>query len=1357
MGPPAPNLISIPRMQWDLRFTPAVFGMPSWCARLPRLPCVICGEIVRRNLRPKEIFAAQIEAVLFQHKYLPRTRNFTGEPASSHFDPIKWCNLYSMASSHGPSQEGSFLSPIAVTAQSNRERRSLSVTSATTACSSWTSPTDTHHSPTSPLSPEMAWNPDTSRLTVQRASHQPSQSIDGETLRPRSDSFASTANFTVRTRAYSDVDPSHIDHFAYDDVPVSEALNPDPRNEADFHVDDNRFAYSPGQLNKMQNPKSLAAFHALGGLQGLERGLRTDLTAGLSVDESRLHGTVEFQEVAPPLTGKRPSISKPPVDSSPASMPGSSGDGSPFEDRVRVFGQNRLPARKSTGFFKLFWIAYNDKIIILLTIAAVVSLSLGIYETIDEGTGVGWVEGVAICVAILIVTVVTAANDWQKERQFAKLNKRNNDREVKVVRSGKSTMVSIYDIMVGDVLHLEPGDSIPADGILIAGHGVKCDESSATGESDQMKKTDGQEVWQQIIEGRATKKLDPFLISGSKVLEGVGTYMVTSVGPYSTYGRIMVSLQTSNDPTPLQVKLGRLANWIGYLGSAAAIILFFVLLFRFIADLPNHPDITAEQKGKEFVDILIVAVTVIVVAIPEGLPLAVTLALAFATTRMVKENNLVRVLRACETMGNATVVCSDKTGTLTQNKMTVVAGTWGSKQSFSQPSESDVGPSSMTPSEVFQQCSAPVRDLIVKSVALNSTAFKEERDGQKGFIGSKTEVALLQMAQSYLGMDLASERGSAEIVQLIPFDSARKCMGAVYRHPSAGYRLLVKGASELMVESCTAQITDTNVPKENIQIADLSQKDKECILEVIDQYAQRSLRTIGIVYKDFTSWPPKEAKLEDDPSAANFDKVFQSMTWVGVVGIQDPLRPEVPPAIRKCHLAGVQVKMVTGDNVATATAIASSCGIKTEDGLVMEGPKFRQLSDEEMDQVIPRLQVLARSSPEDKRILVERLKILGETVAVTGDGTNDGPALRTADVGFSMGIAGTEVAKEASSIILLDDNFRSIVTAIAWGRAVNDAVAKFLQFQITVNITAVILTFVSSVYSSSNSSVLSAVQLLWVNLIMDTFAALALATDGPTEKILDRKPVPKSASLFTLTMWKMILGQSVYKLAVTFMLYFAGDQLLNDHLDAIDPSHRAKQLSTVVFNTFVWMQIFNEFNNRRLDNRFNIFEGMFKNYWFLGINTIIVSGQVMIIYVGGQAFGVTRLSGVLWAVCLICAVGCLPWAVVLRLIPDRYFGFVFNAVVDGMAVILRPGIKGCKAIGHGIKMFFQPLMRVTRRLLPRKQPESDDIDTHLEPASGSPATDEESAMPAKPVLEKLPERPQSPEITVPPITVTKPS
>ncbi|KAL4970067.1 putative calcium-translocating P-type ATPase(PMCA-type) [Aspergillus stella-maris] len=1113
--------------------------------------------------------------------------------------------------------------------------------------------------------------PSSDLLTVSRDPPRTSHSLDGDTLRTRADSTVSNAPTIANSEAPSRAEPikgkTITDLSDIDDVPLSEALNPDPQNVQDFDVHDNRFPFSPGQLNKMLNPKSLAAYHALGGIVGLGKALRTDLKSGLSVDEKRLEGKLVHE----PETGSF-DYSETPLSTE--------GEDTQFYDRIRVFSQNRLPARKTTGFLKLLWMAYNDKIIILLTIAAIISLSLGIYQTIDEGHGVDWIEGVAIVVAIAIVTLVTALNDWQKERQFAKLNKRNNDREVKAIRSGKVVLISIFDITVGDILQVEPGDSVPADGILISGHGIKCDESSATGESDQMKKTDGFEVSRQIAEGAASKKLDPFMISGSNVLEGVGSYLVTSVGKYSSYGRILMSLQESNDPTPLQVKLGRLANWIGWLGSSAAIVLFFALLIRFLANLGSNPG-NAAAKGKEFVDILIVAVTVIVVAIPEGLPLAVTLALAFATTRMVKENNLVRVLRACETMGNATVICSDKTGTLTQNKMTVVAGTLGSRGFNHIHGEES---SSMSAAELFKSCPQDARELLIRSIALNSTAFEEEKDGVKGFIGSKTEVALLQLACDYLGMDVTTERASTTTVQLIPFDSARKCMGVVYKVSDGQYRLLVKGAAEIMVGKCSTRI---NTDSDRLVIDTATAQDRKQMVETIDSYARKSLRTIGLVYKDFPTsvWPPVEAaRVQDDPESADFDSISRDMTWLGVMGIQDPLRPEVPAAIQRCHVAGVQVKMVTGDNINTATAIAESCGIKTEDGIVMEGPKFRQLSEEDMDKIIPNLQVLARSSPEDKRILVARLKKLGETVAVTGDGTNDGPALKTADVGFSMGIAGTEVAKEASSIILLDDNFKSIVTAIAWGRAVNDAVAKFLQFQITVNITAVALTFVSSLYNSNNESVLTAVQLLWVNLIMDTFAALALATDAPTDKILDRKPVPKSASLFTTTMWKMILGQAIYQLAITFMLYFAGDSILDNYLDS-DPDIRTRQLDTIVFNTFVWMQIFNEFNNRRLDNRLNIFEGMHRNYWFIGINCIMVAGQIMIIFVGGEAFNVREITGIQWGICLACAFGSLPWAVVLRCIPDKPVGIALNAVTTAVGFAMKPIGRAFSAMGRPFK------------------------------------------------------------------------
>jgi len=342
--------------------------------------------------------------------------------------------------------------------------------------------------------------------------------------------------------------------------------------------------------------------------------------------------------------------------------------------------------------------------------------------------------------------------------------------------------------------------------------------------------------------------------------------------------------------------------------------------------------------------------------------------------------------------------------------------------------------------------------------------------------------------------------------------------------------------------------------------------------------------------------------------------------------------------------------MVTGDNVKTALAVAKECGIyiEGEDGGVMEGPVFRKLPQLQMNLVIPQLQVLARSSPEDKRILVRRLKDLGETVAVTGDGTNDGPALKTADVGFSMGITGTEVAKEASSIVLMDDNFASIVKALEWGRTINDAVKKFLQFQITVNITAVVLTFVSAIASNKEEPILTPVQLLWVNLIMDTFAALALATDPPAPSILDRKPDPRSTPLITLTMWKMIIGQSIYQLIVTLALNFDGNNILGYKTE-----DEQRNLETLIFNVYVWMQFFNQYNNRRLDNKFNIFEGIHRNWFFIGINVVMIIGQVIIVFFGGDALSTKPLDGTQWVISLGLGAMSLVVAIIIRLIPDE--------------------------------------------------------------------------------------------------------
>ncbi|KAJ3525945.1 hypothetical protein NM208_g11418 [Fusarium decemcellulare] len=1043
--------------------------------------------------------------------------------------------------------------------------------------------------------------------------------------------------------------PDHAAPKATSLVDTSDALTPDPGTEDMFRVEQNKFAFSPGQLSKLLNPKSLNAFYALGGLEGLEKGLRTNRTAGLSVEESALDGDVAFQDVAPKGTPRHGAAGDgipettaeaavhipPPDDPHPTGV---------FCDRKKIFRDNRLPDKKTKSLLEIAWTTYNDKVLILLTIAAVISLALGLYQTFggehEEGEPkVEWVEGVAIIVAIVIVVLVGTINDWHMQRQFTRLTKKTNDRMVNVIRSGKSQEISISDIMVGDVMHLATGDIVPVDGIFIEGSAVKCDESSATGESDLLRKTPAADVFHAIqkLDTKEAEKLDPFIISGSKVNEGNGTFLVTAVGVNSSYGRISMALRTEQEDTPLQKKLNVLADWIAKVGAGAALLLFIVLFIKFCAHLPKNNG-TPSEKGQEFMKIFIVSVTVVVVAVPEGLPLAVTLALSFATVKMLRDNNLVRVLKACETMGNATTVCSDKTGTLTQNKMTVVATTLGKSTSFGgtdapmdkslKIDQDSITIPNVEQAEFANNLSPEIKDLLIKSNILNSTAFEGDQDGQEAFVGSKTEVALLTFCRDHLGAGPVQEtRSSAQVVQTIPFDSKYKYSAIVIKLANGKYRVFAKGASEILLQKCSKTLE--NVSQGEPTPVPLTEADRNMFNMIISSYAGQTLRTIGSSYRDFESWPPEGAVSEENPSQADFNAVHEDMTLIGIYGIKDPLRPTVIDALKDCRRAGVFVRMVTGDNIQTASAIASECGIfrPDEGGIAMEGPDFRRLPPEELKAKVKNLQVLARSSPEDKRILVRTLKDLGETVAVTGDGTNDAPALKMADIGFSMGIAGTEVAKEASSIILLDDNFASIVKGLMWGRAVNDSVKKFLQFQLTVNVTAVVLTFVSSVASSKQESVLNAVQLLWVNLIMDTFAALALATDPPTRSVLDRKPDRKSAPLITLRMAKMIIGQAICQLAITFVLNFGGKKLLGWYDDS---EHDAKELKTLVFNTFVWLQIFNEINNRRLDNKLNIFEGLHRNIFFIIINMIMIGGQVLIIYVGSDAFEIVRLDGKEW-------------------------------------------------------------------------------------------------------------------------------
>ncbi|EJD49544.1 calcium-translocating P-type ATPase [Auricularia subglabra TFB-10046 SS5] len=1103
---------------------------------------------------------------------------------------------------------------------------------------------------------------------------------------------------SAKTRVSKDKRSSTKDEKAVD-APEQQHIDP-----SQDHADPAPFPFKPLQLASLLDPKSVDKLAELGGIDAIITGLGTDPHKGLAAHSF-----------------------------DPKSAPEGGGGGhDPYKaslaDRKRVFGSNVLPSRPSKSLLMLMWLALKDKILVFLSIAALVSLALGLYEdlgqpphrfTCDKGPNactepqVDWVEGLAIMIAILIVVLVGSLNDWQKERQFRVLNEKKEDRGVKVIRDGKEQVINIKDVLVGDVAVLEPGEIIPCDGVFIQGHNVHCDESSATGETHSIKKLPFD-----VCQGKPSDKEDCFLISGSKVLEGSGTYVIVAIGQRSSYGRLMMALQGDTENTPLQAKLNNLAELIAKLGGGAGAFLFGVLLIKFFVQLKTKADRTPAEKASNFVDILIISITLVVVAVPEGLPLAVTLALAFATKRMTSQNLLVRVLSSCEIMANASVICTDKTGTLTQNLMTVVAGSVGIHAKFVRHLEDNKartnagdergqvdpnadlekgegGPGTNTPtititspphepdaqdrkhkddfsldtSELSEAISPALRDLFNESICVNSTAFEDvdQETGALEFVGSKTEAALLRFAQTCDWEDYRVVRERANVVHMVPFSSERKSMGAIVKLGDGHYRLYVKGASEILTKLCTTHVVvpkpgDSVQQSEGLQTKEIDELDRDNISRTIIFYANQSLRTIALCYKDFSSWPPngKDPEKGEDP----YPELAKDMTLIAITGIEDPLRPGVRHAVEECMKAGVRVKMCTGDNVLTARSIASQCGIFTPGGIIMEGPVFRELNEQEMDEIIPRLQVLARSSPNDKKILVERLKHQGEIVAVTGDGTNDGPALKTANVGFSMGIAGTEVAKEASDIILMDDNFVSIVSAIMWGRCVNDAVRKFLQFQVSVNITAVIITFVTAVASNSEESVLSAVQLLWVNIIMDTFAALALATDPATPDLLNRKPDRKSAPLFSVEMGKQIMGQSIYSTAVVLVLHFAGPSIFGyGHGDEQTTRREEQELQTLVFNAFVFCQIFNSINCRRLDNGLNIFKGILLNYYFMGITLLEIGIQILIVFVGGPAFQVTHIGGRDWAISIILGMLTIVVGAIMRCVPSK--------IVEALFVRLR--------------------------------------------------------------------------------------
>ncbi|RKO86789.1 E1-E2 ATPase-domain-containing protein, partial [Blyttiomyces helicus] len=824
---------------------------------------------------------------------------------------------------------------------------------------------------------------------------------------------------------------------------MSEPAHEPAKNARTQRPENSPFYLGPEDLHPLLEPRDPILYASLGGPTGLATALHSDLTLGLAT--------------GPVITHALPADPE-----NPAAHPPRSRDPLDIDLRREIFGTNQLPEPVTKSFWSFALDALRDQTLVALCIAAFVELAFGVYEYKYENPpekrdSVGIVDAQE---PVLVIVVVASANDYRKQGQFRALNNYSNSIALaQVIRDGVLTEIPTAAVVVGDIVILSAGDVLPADGVLISGFNITTDESSLTGES--------------VVVHKDTVR-DPFLLGSTKVVDGVGRMLVIATGVRSLSGRSMAALEVELEETPLQRKLTTLADDLAKFGMAAAACMLVILLICYFS-VESPSDRSSSDIAHDLIQIVISAITVIVIAIPEGLPLAVTLALAYATVRMLKDNNLVRHLTACETMGNATTICSDKTGTLTLNQMTVVKGSIAQVpfvaneipgpflKSFLAPATS---PAPSPPDSEAHKKALIV--FVALNLNINSTAniAVSPETGEKRYTGSKTEIALLQFAAA-IGYPFEVDRGRMLVLEVEPFNSERKRMSTVVKADPAldpfrtavktgsddveGVKawLFVKGAAEILLQSCSSFVGQDG------QIHPMTESNRMAYANDVGAYAADGLRTLCLAYKPLVHHPshPIFPPPSDDPSAQSplLEDTY-GLILLAVIGIQDPIRPEVPDAVRSCKNAGIVVRMVTGDNVGTARTIARECGILSEGGLVMEGPEFRKLSEAEMDQFVPRLQVLARSSPLDKQVLVKALKRLGETVAVTGDGTNDAPALRSADVGFSMGIAGTEVAKEASDVVILDDNFASIVKAVIWGRSVYDSVRKFLQFQLTVNV-----------------------------------------------------------------------------------------------------------------------------------------------------------------------------------------------------------------------------------------------------------------------------------------------------------------
>ncbi len=1091
--------------------------------------------------------------------------------------------------------------------------------------------------------------------------------------------------------------------------------------------------------------------------------------------------------------------------------------------RIEYFGENKFIVEEMPHCCCYVWEGLEDLMVRILIVAAIFQLIVGSIPQIQE-SDIDFVEGLAIVFAVVVVVSVGSVINFTKEKKFRDLNDENQNRVTyQVRRNSKIEILKEEDILVGDIIMLELGNILPADGLLIEGSSVKIDEASLTGETDLVEKENmanclirqQQENESTSVKGKHTIP-SPLVFSGTKAEEGNGWYVALRIGPLSEAGKIreIIEAEHSNKvqkkkkdgddkgpdgenegekegenegenddgkkkeeeevvdeeekkKTPLEAKLEELAEDISIFGLVSALATFVSLFIRFLIEIFkckekefailyersnwfNTTMIGESPRKRELCDdlkiitkllrIIILCIAIIVVAIPEGLPLAVTLSLAVSISKMMEDNNLVRQMSACEIMGGAEYICSDKTGTLTKNEMSVsYYFDCDKKRDFNtlvSKKETREDPSTYFNKDYFE--------IIKQSIALNSDSTFDEKDKIKK--ASKTDTALIEFLQNLMVNFTECKKkfyppdGNDVQKRRIPFSSARKKMSTLISHSDFGHRIYLKGASEIILASCKFYLNP-----ETGQKSVISDEKKNSYLGVIKNFADMALRTIVIAYKDISEDENNNWKEKDEDQKHIIEK--DDFSLLGIFGIADKLRDGVPEAVVQCQKAGITVVMVTGDNIDTANAIAKDCNIVDEKVLndfretgkpyCMEGKAFydkiggmvcdicnqdcgkcscprtqaaadlmkskKIAEDPKFDKVIhtrqeriknfdafkeiyESLRVIARSRPEDKYTMVYGLRELDKVVAVTGDGTNDAPALSKSDVGFAMGMAGTEIAKQAADIIILDDNFATIVMAVKWGRNIYDNIRKFVQFQLSVNITACIIVFLAC--TIGNETPLNAIQMLWVNMIMDSLGSLALATEPPYDELLNRAPNKKGEYIINSLMWKHIMYQSLVQIILLLVLYLYGHRFIpetrKEHIDIakrifkcfgrlpgrekgdedynwviagpsifwssdIELQPKATPLQcgnffskrnlfeaqhlfiatygsaqiTCVFNTFVIYTLFNQLNVRKIDDSYNIFLNLHLNYMFIILVLIEMLLQVIIAQFSGVAFRVS--------------------------------------------------------------------------------------------------------------------------------------